>query len=108
METAWNVKDWVQIILVVTIPLTLILMSAERVYLGKDFKGIGLQVLRLTSLGVALPLIAVLAIQGTLGGETIGTLFGAVIGFLFGQGAQQAQPASVVPRGEGDGKPTQL
>ncbi len=47
-------------------------------------KGIGVRMIQLIAVLILVPVIAVLALEGSLTGEGVGTLLGAVVGYALG------------------------
>lgn len=74
-------KDWVSIILALTVPIIIFLGFWNR---ANSDKGIGWQFIRYNVLMLSLPIIGVLAIRGDLT-EGATALIGAAMGYAFGR-----------------------
>jgi xanthine/uracil permease len=70
----------VQIIVSLAIPLSLVVVWANR---AKTEKGIGVRTVQFVAAGTVMPTIIILALNGKIGGETSAALIGAFIGYLF-------------------------
>ena len=55
-------------------------------------KGIGVRVIQLLSVVLVVPVVLILALEGVLGGETVGTLLGAIVGYIL-SGIGKDEPA---------------
>jgi hypothetical protein len=72
--------SWVQIIVSLAIPITLIVVWLNRV---RTDKGIGVRTVQFVAAGMVMPAVIILALNDKIGGETSAALIGAFIGYLF-------------------------
>ena len=74
---------WVSVILAVAVPGVLLVGHLNRLGNPQDkAKGIGWQFIRFTVLGIAVPVVGILALNDTLTGEAA-ALIGTAMGFAF-------------------------
>ena len=76
---------WVSVILALTVPGVLLVGYLNRRGNPNDSaKGIGWQFIRYTVLAIAIPIVAILALNDALSGE-VTTLIAGAMGFAFGK-----------------------
>lgn len=79
---------WISVILALAIPGVLLVgYLNRRGNTSQESKGIGWQFIRYTVLAMALPVVAILALNGALTGESA-TLIAAAMGYAFGKAAK--------------------
>ncbi len=85
--------DWVLVLLASAVPIVLAGGLATRIFSTKKTsqgdmthgKGIGWQFIRFTVLGTGVPIIGLLALKGTIGGDVASALIAAAMGYAFGK-----------------------
>lgn len=82
-----DAKFWVEIIAALTIPISLVAVTWHRVKTGL---GMGVRSLQYLALGVVLPIVLILGLEGILDTGAISTLLGAVVGYLFSTATKDA------------------
>ena len=78
---------WIEfplLILAVGGPIIVLLCRLSRCGGTEEPKGIGVRMIQLIAVLILVPVIAVLALEGSLTGEGVGTLLGAVVGYALG------------------------
>lgn len=68
-----------QVILVATIPISIIVFFVQRIVSSKN---IGIRTIQLMTVLLLIPSILLLAIAKIISSEILGTLFGAIIGYV--------------------------
>lgn len=81
---------WISVILALSVPGVVLAGYCLR---KGDGRGIGWQFIRYTVLGITLPIVGLLALNGALTGEAA-TLIGGAMGFVFGKATEDTKPGS--------------
>lgn len=81
---------WISVVLALTVPCVVLAGYCLR---KGDGRGIGWQFIRYTVLGIALPIVGLLALNGALTGEAA-TLISGAMGFAFGKAGEDTKPRS--------------
>lgn len=71
--------EWIQLVLVATIPLAVAGVIATRILTKK---GVGVRSIQFMAIAAIIPGILVLALRGLLEGEAVAAIFGATVGYL--------------------------
>jgi hypothetical protein len=79
-EIFTSVKDWVEIVSALTIPIAILGVLINRIITKK---GIGVRAIQWLAVATFPPLIVILALERALDGSAVAALVGAVIGYLF-------------------------
>jgi hypothetical protein len=90
-----EIKGWIELIAVVTMPIGLIALAVERVWTGK---GVGPRMIQYAGAVLLVPTILILALEKTLEPSTVGTVMGALIGYLLSGISERDPLPSAQPR----------
>ncbi|HEV2738715.1 MAG TPA: hypothetical protein VGU66_09065 [Candidatus Elarobacter sp.] len=72
-------RGWVEIILALTIFVTVVLTLVSRIRTGK---GLGVRAIQFLAVTIGIPVIVILALEKVVDGAVVGTLLGGVFGYL--------------------------
>ncbi len=86
-----TIKDWIELIAVLTGPLGLILLMAQRLITKKS---IGARTVQFATVVLLFPIILVLGLEKILDSATIGTMLGGVAGFVLSRVGEYAPPGT--------------
>ena len=75
-----TVRDWVELLAIGTIPLTVVGLFINRWVSGR---GLGVRVIQLLAAATFGPTVIVLALERVIDGSTVAALMGAFVGYLF-------------------------
>jgi hypothetical protein len=73
-------RFWIELICAVTVPVGLLAIIINRIWLRKSLT---VRTIQLVSLIVVLPLMTILSLEKILDGSAIAALLGALVGYLF-------------------------
>jgi hypothetical protein len=71
---------WIEIICALTIPISVVAVVWHRV--TRDM-GMGYRALQFLAIGVVVPAVIILALEGKLAGEAVAAIIGGVVAYLF-------------------------
>lgn len=74
-----TLRDWIEIVLAITIPATVVGMILNRILTNK---GLGVRAIQFLAVSLGIPIIAILALEKALEGAVVGTLLGGIFGYL--------------------------
>ncbi len=83
-----DAKFWIEIIAALTIPFAFGMVVWHRV---KNEMGMGYRSLQFLAIGVVMPIVLILALEGFLAGDAVAALIGGVIAYLFTANAKETK-----------------
>jgi hypothetical protein len=75
-----NAREWVEIVAVSTLPLSLVGLLFNR---WSSQKGLGVRAIQMLAVAMFMPTIIVLSMERLIDGSAVAALVGAVVGYLF-------------------------
>ena len=73
-------RMWVELIAILCVPITVVGVIWNRI---STEKGLSVRSIQFLALGVLIPVVLILALEGILERSAVGALFGTLIGYIF-------------------------
>jgi hypothetical protein len=91
-----QIRVWIELVAVLTIPLSVGLIFFERISSGR---GLGARSIQFITVATIIPVILILGLEGILDKNVLGTIIGGLIGYLLsGVGNYQPEPKKAAPK----------
>lgn len=83
-----DAKSIIEVIAALTVPITIVSVVWHRV---KSEMGMGYRALQYLAIGVVLPVVLILGLEGVIDGNGISAIVGGIVGYLFTSAVKESK-----------------